>query len=143
MDENSFRAFPVPPSSEIHQSCADGVREERTMIDTTVSRSGLLGSPSFPGADREAVAQFPKPRRRRLDRESGQAIEKLGHAIEYLVDEFALDCLNPAERTGDSAQARMDAIELLMAFNRQIYLNCPQIPTFSDRLRKLLGLQGA
>jgi hypothetical protein len=74
-------------------------------------------------------------RRRRIDRQSGRALEALGHAIEYLSDEFA--------HSGDSLSAqdgRVLAIQLLMAVNREIYLACPVVPTLGERMRALLRL---
>ncbi|HEY9126350.1 MAG TPA: hypothetical protein VIM62_04445 [Acidobacteriaceae bacterium] len=81
-------------------------------------------------------------RRRRISPEAGRAIEMLGHAIEYLADEFALEC-----RTRGVAQARKHgtvvAIELLMEKNREVYFSCPVVPTISERLRSILRLQKA
>jgi hypothetical protein len=80
--------------------------------------------------------------RRRVSPEAGRAIGMLGHAIEYLADEFALEC-----RTRDASSARkhgcVQAIELLMARNREIYLSCPVVPSMAERLRGLLHLQRA
>lgn len=66
----------------------------------------------------------------------------LGHAIEYLADEFALEC-----RTRGVVQARkhgsVQAIELLMEKNREVYFSCPVMPTVKQRLQGLLRLQRA
>lgn len=74
-------------------------------------------------------------RRRRIDRETGRALEILGHAIEYLADEYA--------HRGESLAAedgQVQAIQLLMARNREIYLACPVTPTLRERCRNwLLG----
>ena len=71
--------------------------------------------------------------RRRITPEAGKALEILGHAIEYLADEFALEC-----RTRGVAQARkhgcVHAIELLMEKNREVYFSCPVAPTVKERL---------
>jgi hypothetical protein len=80
-------------------------------------------------------------RPRKLPREAGQAVEKLAHAIEYLTDEFALECMDPAIRRSYRAVAHMAAIQLLMASNREIYLSCPEVPPLSELLfRKLSSL---
>ena len=75
--------------------------------------------------------------RRRVSPEAGLALEMLGHAIEYLADEFAMEC-----RTRGVAQARkhgsVQAIELLMAKNREVYRACPVSPTLLERLGALL-----
>ena len=60
---------------------------------------------------------------------SRRALKTLGHAIEYLTDEFLIEFrLPPSER-----KARLDAIALLMAMNRQVYFECPQTPSLRHR----------
>jgi len=67
--------------------------------------------------------------RRRITPQAGQALEILGHGIEYLSDEFMHEFpLPPIER-----KARLEAIELLMAMNRRVYFECPEIPSLHDR----------
>jgi hypothetical protein len=71
--------------------------------------------------------------RRHISPEAGHALEKLGHAIEYLTDEFMNeDGSAPFRRDG-----RLEAIELLMAANRCIYYECPAVPSFRERLAAL------
>jgi len=74
-----------------------------------------------------------KSRPRRISPEAGHALEKLGHAIEYLSDEFV-------HNGGDLKQhdPQVEAVQLLMALNRQVYFSCPEIPTLGDRLRALI-----
>ena len=77
-------------------------------------------------------------RRRRIDPQAGRALEKLGHAIEYLTDEFV--------HQGGSLSARdpqLEAVQLLMAANRKVYFECPEVPTFAERWRSLLRLHAA
>ena len=77
-------------------------------------------------------------RRRRITPQAGHALEILGHAIEYLTDEFVHE--------GGSLSAeddRLKAVKLLMALNRQIYFECPEVPTFRERCRSLLHLRAA
>jgi hypothetical protein len=72
-------------------------------------------------------------RRRRISPEAGHALEILGHAIEYLTDEFV--------RAGGSISthdAQVEAVQMLMSLNREIYFGCPEVPTFADRVRALL-----
>jgi len=76
-------------------------------------------------------------RPRKISREAGRALEMLGHAIDYLADEFALECMECKGTSG--IHPRQEAIELLMAYNREIYLACPEIPALGDRLRAWLG----
>ena len=74
-------------------------------------------------------------RRRRIGPEAGHALEKLGHAIEYLTDEFVFHGKDIAPRN-----AQLEAVQLLMRINRQIYFACPEIPSLRDRLRSILHL---
>ena len=69
-------------------------------------------------------------RRRRINPQAGHALEILGHAIEYLADECVHEggCLTARD-------PRLEAIQLLMAHNREIYFACPEIPTFAERWR--------
>ena len=64
-----------------------------------------------------------------LTREAGRAVEILGHAIDYLADELVEEGGSILEDTG-----RVEAIQLLMARNRQIYFACPVALTFGERL---------
>jgi hypothetical protein len=73
-------------------------------------------------------------RRRRIGPEAGHALEKLGHAIEYLADEF----VHEGGVSLSANEPQIEAIQLLMALNRQIYFACPEIPTFRDRIISLL-----
>jgi hypothetical protein len=77
-------------------------------------------------------------RRRRIPQQAGRALEILGHAIEYLTDEYV-------HRGGSfSVQAgEAEAVRLLMGINRQIYFDCPEAPTIADRCRSLLRLRAA
>ena len=75
---------------------------------------------------------------RRISPQSGRALEILGHAIEYLSDEFA--------HSGGSLSAhnaQVEAVQLLMAVNREIYLACPEVPTLGERWRARLHISAA
>lgn len=80
----------------------------------------------------EVVPALPG-RRRRIDRESGRALEILGHAIEYLADEYAF-----AGTSLSAGDAQVQAIQMLMAVNRQVYFECPVVPSLGDRFRALV-----
>jgi hypothetical protein len=69
-------------------------------------------------------------RRRRISPEAGRALEILGHAIEYLADEYV-----HSVGTFSASDPEVEAIQLLMALNRQIYFECPAVPTWGERLR--------
>ena len=77
-------------------------------------------------------------RRRRISPEAGHALETLGHAIEYLTDEFIY-----AGGSVSAHDAQVEAVQLLMSLNREIYFGCPAVPTLTDRLRSLLHLRAA
>ncbi|MDR3796533.1 MAG: hypothetical protein P4K93_00175 [Terracidiphilus sp.] len=72
-------------------------------------------------------------RRRRISPEAGHALEILGHAIEYLTDEFV--CTGGSVSAHD---AQVEAVQLLMSLNREIYFGCPEVRTVGDRFRALL-----
>jgi hypothetical protein len=75
---------------------------------------------------------------RRITPQAGHALEILGHAIEYLTDEFVHDGVDMSAHN-----ARLEAVQLLMSLNRQVYFACPQVPTFGQRLRSIFHLQNA
>jgi hypothetical protein len=108
-----------------------------TMAATT--STGLFtpanfGANSFASASasRRAVAN----RRRRITPEAGHALEILGHAIEYLTDEFVHEggSFSPND-------TRIAAVQLLMALNRQVYFECPEVPSLAERCRSFLHLR--
>lgn len=72
-------------------------------------------------------------RRRRITPQAGRAIEILGHAIEYLTDEFVQSGAAMSAKNAD-----LEAVQLLMGLNRQVYFECPVAPTMGERLRSVL-----
>jgi len=74
-------------------------------------------------------------RRRSIDPGRGHALEILGHAIEYLTDEFVHQ-----GGSFSSNNSQLQAVQLLMAINRQIYFECPEVPPLGKRLLSLLHL---
>jgi hypothetical protein len=73
--------------------------------------------------------------RRRISSEAGHALEMLGHAIEYLSDEFVHEGGSFSAHNGQIA-----AIQLLMARNRAVYFSCPEIPGFRERCTAFLQI---
>jgi hypothetical protein len=69
--------------------------------------------------------------RRRTTPEAGFALEVLGHAIEYLADEYAHEAGSLSSIY--SQDPRVEAMQLLMAANRQVYYACPLVPSLYDR----------
>lgn len=80
--------------------------------------------------DPGGVVGRPGNVRRRIPQEAGRGLEKLGHALEYLTDEFVIDGCRFDEDYG-----RLQAIQLLASLNRQIYFACGVEPTFLDRVQ--------
>ena len=72
-------------------------------------------------------------RRRRIDPQTGRALVILGHAIEYLADEFVYE-----GGTFTANRGQVDAIQLLMSLNREIYMSCPEAQTFGQWLLSFL-----
>ena len=97
----------------------------------------LLGQTRAPYAAPSSPSVVPialrKPARRAITPQAGHALEILGHAIEYLTDEFV-------EHHGSMTppDVRIQSVQLLMALNRQVYYECPQVPEFKDRCRAFL-----
>jgi len=81
------------------------------------------------------VAQSQPKRLRHITPQAGRALEILGHAIEYLTDEWVHEG-GPLSAGND----RVLAVQVLMALNRQVYFECPEALTFGDRCRQLLRL---
>ena len=79
-----------------------------------------------------------RARRRKISPQAGHALEILGHAIEYLTDEFIHEGGSLSAHDG-----QVEAVQLLMSINRQIYLDCPKVPTLGERCRTLLHLRAA
>lgn len=75
-------------------------------------------------------------RRRRIDARAGHALEILGHAIEYLTDEFFYEAT-----TLSANNPKLEAVQLLMALNRAVYYECPEAPSFGERWRSILRLR--
>lgn len=71
--------------------------------------------------------------RRRITPHAGFALQTLGHAIEYLADEY----VHEAGRIPSihSTDPRVEAIQMLMAANREVYYSCPIVPSLSQRLK--------
>lgn len=86
------------------------------------------------------VGMGSRPVRRRTTPEAGFALEILGHAIEYLADEYVHEAgLLPSIHI-HSRDPRVEAIQLLMAANRQVYYACPVVPSLSQRVvQRLFG----
>ncbi len=83
----------------------------------------------------DGVSAFSVTRtaRRSITSEAGKALEILAHALEYLSDEYAISGEGKPMLYG-----HLEAITLLMALNRHIYLECPQLPSIRERWKVFL-----
>ena len=77
-------------------------------------------------------------RRRRISAEDGRALEMLGHAIEYLSDEYSYE-----DGSFPPGDPQVQAMQMLMQLNREIYFSCPEVPSLRDRFRAWLGARAA
>ena len=84
------------------------------------------------------VARVRAYHRRNITPQAGRALEILAHAIEYLTDEFVHQGLAISARN-----AQLEAVQMLMALNRQVYFECPEVPSFGERFRALLRFHAA
>jgi hypothetical protein len=62
-----------------------------------------------------------------------RALKILGHAIEYLTDED----MHEGE-AHCSINERIQAVLLLMDLNRQVYSQCPEVPTLAQRCLSII-----
>lgn len=97
---------------------------------SSLLEAGLVKEMAAPAADHT--------NRRRIDPETGKALVALGHAIEYLADEFVYEAGQHKPNRG-----QLDAIHILMAINRDLYLACPEIQPFRQWLRSLLHIRAS
>lgn len=73
--------------------------------------------------------------RRRANPRQGQALERLGHAVEYLVDSRMALIHEP------STKADAEALDILMRLSRLVFSECEEIVPVSQRFKSwLVGL---
>ncbi len=81
------------------------------------------------------VSAQPRPFvRRQLSPEGGRALEILGHAIEYLADEYAADLADKGPL--GNADPRVEAIQILKGLNRAIYYSGTEVQPAFRRMRR-------
>ncbi len=93
---------------------------------------------SIPASAQAVSTARVRSNRRRISPQAGHALEILAHAIEYLTEEYVHTGLKFSARN-----EQLEAVQLLMALNRQVYFECPEVPSFSERCRALLHLHAA
>jgi hypothetical protein len=75
--------------------------------------------------------------RRQISPASGRALEILGHAIEYLADEYVLKAAQTGTLNPDDP--RIDAMHILMSLNREVYYACPEVEPALPRIVRWLS----
>lgn len=68
--------------------------------------------------------------RRRPTQTQGKALEKLGHAVEYLVDSRMALIHEPSTR------ADAEALDILMRLSRSVFADCEEIVPIGRRLKE-------
>jgi hypothetical protein len=99
---------------------------------TTTGFAIPASAPVFP------IACIHANRHRNITPQAGRTLEILAHAIEYFTDEFVHQGL-----TFSAKNEQLEAVQMLMAINRQVYFECPEVPSFSERCRALLHRHAA
>jgi hypothetical protein len=113
--------------------------EDKTMAASMSTNFPISLSTPVAISTPAATTGLARPHRlRRITPQAGHALEILGHAIEYLTDEFVHSGSGLSPASGP-----LDAVQLLMSVNRQIYYECPEVPTVMERLRSMLHLRAA
>jgi hypothetical protein len=119
----------VPQSCEEKLDRVEEMYEENLIMGATTTSSFVLKA----AVPDEPAYPTSVNRPRRIDRDSGRALEILAHAIEYLADEYVH---NGGQLK--SSDGEVQAMLILMAANRGIYAACPVVPTFAERCMNLL-----
>jgi len=85
----------------------------------------------MPKANAPEPPPSPAQAVRRPSPQQGQALELLGHAIEYLVDE------NLHRGRGEAYDS--DAVQILISLNRAIFSECQVVVPFGNRLKSWIN----
>lgn len=98
----------------------------------------ITATDAFPISTSNAAdsAFASRSRRRSISPQAARAQRLLGHAIEYLANEFLNDIIPPSAKN-----ERLQAVQMLMALNRKIYSECPEATqslSFRERCRLFL-----
>jgi hypothetical protein len=76
--------------------------------------------------------------RRHIGPQARKALKKLSHIHDYVYDEFVFEG-GPFY----SNNARVEAIQIVAALHSQIFFECPEVPTFVERVKtRFLRLKG-
>jgi hypothetical protein len=97
-------------------------------LDERSARFSQEPEDEFPAAFKERRRVV----RRRPNMVQGRSLEKLGHAVEYLVDS-RMFLVEPA-----TAKAEREAVRILMRLSRMVFSECEEVVTLWDRVVELL-----
>lgn len=105
-----------------------------------VNRHGSFNEDLFPGSGAGRRLGSCRCEAEAEDQSGGgaRAGDSWACDLEYLTDEFV--------HLGESFSSRnpqMQAVQMLMAVNRQIYFECPEVPPFGRRFLLFLRLRAA
>lgn len=105
-----------------------------------MSSTVVPGTVPFPEESRVlpfAASSRPAPQpkkagyvRRRGSIAQGQALETLGHAVEYLVDSALF------YRESSDSRANQDAVQILMRASRAVFAECPEVLPLRQRFSR-------
>jgi hypothetical protein len=84
------------------------------------------------------VAAAPAFIRRRPSREQGMALEKLGHAIEYLIDSSMSQC--GKGMVADPRSPEFQAVRIMMQLNCEVFADCEPVLPLRERILGSFGL---
>jgi hypothetical protein len=110
---------------------AEEEREDKNMAATTTTGFSI---PAY--APTVSTVRVRANRRRRITPQAGSraGTPRPCHRIPYRrVRASGLEVFLKNEQ--------LEAVQLLMALNRQVYFECPEVPTFGERCRMLLHLR--
>lgn len=106
-------------------------------IASTPTLPELLGGSTSPNdlARFTGISRQPAIRRR-PDVESGRALERIGHAIEYLIDSGRPHCEQ------DANAAREEAVAILKRASLEVFAQCPVVRPLRVRMLAWFHLAG-
>ena len=107
---------------------------EEPVKDNSMATQAMVFTAEMPAA--KGMPMSGRKKRRSINPETGRALVALGHALEYLTDEFVSEGGSFTANRG-----QIDAIQLLIRLNREIYFSCPEAPSFKQWLRSFLHNQ--
>jgi hypothetical protein len=110
--KEDFIGMPTTASLPRESDSADGNRSElpRNGADSTSARESTI------------IRRRPSPYQ-------GRALEKIGHAVEYLIDSRAALICEPVTK------ADTEAVEILMRLSRIVFSECEEIVPVTQRLK--------